>query len=156
MFVKIMRKRNVLLEQTCDKNELLRKAQINRDNLYQVKIKVILVHLFYLKWKEVSTRRISPSFGVLFTRQPRPSGFKTCSSFWIWMKHRYYSWIDLSQGTWCYIASNSTINNWSWIDSQMDLQLRSLTTVLSWKNIYELKEQNHSKSIIIVRNPFHR
>ena len=48
MFVKTMRKRNVLLEQTCDKNELLRKAQINRDNLYHVKIKVILVHLFYL------------------------------------------------------------------------------------------------------------
>lgn len=53
MFVKTMRKRNVLLEQTCDKNELLRKAQINRDNLYHVNIKVILVHLFYLKWIEV-------------------------------------------------------------------------------------------------------
>ena len=38
----------------------------------------------------------------------------------------------------------------------MDLQLRSLTTVLSWKDIYGLKEQNQSKSLIIVRHPFHR
>ena len=45
MFIKTMGERRMLLEQTCDKYDFLRKSQINRNDLYHVHLKVILVLL---------------------------------------------------------------------------------------------------------------